>query len=273
MQTGLFKARRFNATSSNDVNDTLTIEAPLQININSRPFTITMRTPGDDLHLVRGLLFTENIYIRASGYNFQERKARHSEFTYSVNFISDSESIPTDLENRRSILSVSSCGICGKKDLADLMQTAPPLKEDFQINSTLLLAMFEKMNREQNTFNRSGGSHAAAAFDDLGKMLSIKEDIGRHNAVDKVIGMLLCDGKLRAAKVLLVSGRVSFEIVTKAFMAKIPVLAAVSAPSSLAVETAGEMGITLAAFCRKNRITAYSHISRIIEGKNACQTI
>ena len=153
------------------------------------------------------------------------------------------------------------------------MQTAPQLQDGIQISRPLLLAMFAKMNSQQNTFNQSGGSHAAAAFDCHGELLSIKEDIGRHNAVDKVIGMLLCEDRLQSAKVLLVSGRVSFEIVTKAFTAKIPVLAAVSAPSSLAVETADKMGITLAAFCRKNRVTVYSHISRIIEDKNACQTI
>ncbi|KAA3612348.1 MAG: formate dehydrogenase accessory sulfurtransferase FdhD [Calditrichaeota bacterium] len=274
MQTGQFRAQKFESDAKQTVDDTLTIEAPLQININSRPFSITMRTPGDDLHLVRGLLYTENIYtLLTDNFSYQERVQPETNLPYSANFLTDSTNIDGDFENRRSILSVSSCGICGKKELTDLMSGGTKLRSNYKLSNQTLLTMFEKMNQKQKTFNQSGGSHAAAAFADNGELLNIKEDIGRHNAVDKVIGCLLSDKKIVQARVLLISGRISFEIVTKAFMAKIPILAAVSAPSSLAVKTAEQLGITLAAFCRNNRATIYSHISRITEGNEECLTI
>ena len=124
--------------------------------------------------------------------------------------------------------------------------------------------MFDAMKAAQHTFHKSGGSHAAAAFTNNGELLSIREDIGRHNAVDKVIGHLINNNSLKGAKCLTVSGRISYEIISKAFAAKIPILAAVSAPSTLAVDFAKELGITLLGFCRENKATCYSHPNRIL---------
>ncbi|HRP61390.1 MAG TPA: formate dehydrogenase accessory sulfurtransferase FdhD, partial [Vicingus sp.] len=163
----------------------------------------------------------------------------------------------------RNIVSVSSCGICGKSELEKPTDTKLTNQQNL-FTPQQLFNMFEKMNSAQDSFIQSGGSHACAVFDKEGKMLSIKEDVGRHNAVDKVIGNLINQNNLSNAKCLLVSGRISYEIVNKCFAAKIPILAAVSAPSSLAVDMAQEMGLTLIGFSRNNRFTVYAHPNRIV---------
>jgi len=155
------------------------------------------------------------------------------------------------------LLSVSSCGICGKRELGDLSVKGTKLTNvDFSVE--LIESMLESMHSKQRSFSKSGGSHAAAAFDSLGRIISSKEDIGRHNAVDKVVGSLIRKSKLDKAIFISVSGRVSYEIITKAFRAKIPVLIAVSAPSSLAIDFAKELGVTVFAFCRNGKSTRYS---------------
>ncbi len=271
MQTYTTKAVKFENKARQTVHDTLTVEAPLQITINSAPFTITMRTPGADTELVTGLLFTENIIATPSDYQLQERLDPQRNIPYMINIICDLPETRNGALNDRSILSVSSCGICGKRSLSDLHAEGAPLATDIRIGASCLEAMFGAMHARQRLFHQSGGSHAAAAFTRTGELLALFEDIGRHNAVDKVIGAMLRSGELDRAHCLLVSGRVSFEIVTKTFMAGIPVLAAVSAPSSMAVETAGALGITLVAFCRDGKATVYTHTSRIVEENKECQ--
>ncbi len=273
MQTHTTKAVKFENEARQTVHDTLTVEAPLQISINSAPFTITMRTPGADTELVTGLLFTEDILRDPSCYQLQPRLDPRREIPYMINIIGDTPATGNGALNERSILSVSSCGICGKQTLADLNIRGGPLETSEVLDIAGLGGMFRHMHDRQTLFQQSGGSHAAGAFALSGDMLAVFEDIGRHNAVDKVIGALVRAGELSRAHCLLVSGRVSFEIVTKTFMAGIPVLAAVSAPSSMAVETADALGITLIAFCRDGKATVYAHTSRIIEGNRECQKI
>ena len=159
-------------------------------------------------------------------------------------------------------MSVSSCGICGRTELGDTSFNGESIDNNDKIDISLLNSLFEKMNVMQSDFHQSGGTHAAAIFSINGKLLCSMEDIGRHNAVDKVIGKLILLKTLDNATILTVSGRVSYEIIIKCFKAKIPFLAAVSAPSSLAVDFAKELGITLFAFCRDGRATCYSHSQR-----------
>ena len=155
------------------------------------------------------------------------------------------------------MLSVSSCGICGKRELGDLSIKGDKL-EGIDFSPSQIDILLSKMQQHQIGFYKSGGSHAAAVFDNTLKLMITREDIGRHNAVDKAVGFLLNNSELKTASFMLVSGRISYEIITKTFRAKIPVLIAVSAPSSLAVDFAKELGITLFGFCRNNKATRYS---------------
>ncbi len=250
-------AEKYTLESSSQVNDVLVEEEALQIVINGTPFTITMRTPGDDEALTRGLLYCENVYTN------KEQKpsiilSKQLDRTIASVTIATNQ-IQIGIENERSLISVSSCGICGKTQLDDLTGT---LKSEGKITLLQLNNLFEKMEAKQALFSQSGGSHAAAIFSQNGDLLAIKEDVGRHNAVDKSIGKTLLNQQLDLAFCLTVSGRVSYEIILKAFRANIPILAAVSAPSSLAVDYAHKLGITLLAFCRNDGATCYSHGER-----------
>jgi FdhD protein len=248
------------------VDDALTVEDALAISINGEKFMVTMRTPGDERELVRGLLYSEDIYRKQE----PDLEIEISE-TDERGYISKMDvTIPTEFlgdgyKNSRSLLSVSSCGICGKQDLVEIVKEDEIIQEDLHIGLTEINEMYSTMEKAQHQFTQTGGIHAAAIFDKDRKMLTIKEDIGRHNAVDKAIGGQLLDSSLKEAEFLLVSGRVSYEIVTKAFAARIPFLAAVSAPSSLAVDYAKELGITLMGFCRTNKFTVYSNVTRVVD--------
>lgn len=253
-----YQTKRYTNKSNELVNDNLTIEKPLQVKLNSSVITLTMRTPGSDIELIAGLLYTEDIYKKPLLKN-------EVTFTEEVNITVANINLDTYLTkkgylNSRNFLSVSSCGICGKKELQEFQPTEIP---NHQISIDELNLFFKTMNKNQQTFIQSGGSHAAAAFNSNGDLLSIQEDIGRHNAVDKVIGSLILQQKLDSAICIIVSGRISYELVIKAFSAKIPILAAVSAPSSLAVDFAKEFGITLLGFCRDGKASCYSHPERI----------
>ncbi len=239
------------------VEDTLAVEEMLSISVNGEPYTITMRSPGHEKALVRGILLTEDIYSRKDRHpNFVISNKNHLGYITEVNVVVDKEDVEKGIETKRNLLSVTSCGMCGIQE-TDLY-LGPPLVHQEVVSAQRIKSMFNAMRSAQNTFEKSGGSHASAAFTGEGKLLSIQEDIGRHNAVDKVIGDLLLQGILNQAKVILVSGRLSYEIVRKAYKAKIPFLAAVSAPSSMAVRVATESGICLLAFCRGDQFTVYS---------------
>lgn len=261
MAVTIYEGKKFKANQSHLVEDALTVEEALQIVINNRPFTVTMRTPGADEALVRGLLFSEDVYRQAAPLeiNFRQKNAitRIAQITLSK------QQLGTGIQSTRSLLSVSSCGICGRQELAASSTFKEELKRKDTLAATQLYASFEAMSALQDDFLRSGGSHAAAAINAQGEILVLMEDIGRHNAVDKVIGALLQQNRLEQAVAILVSGRISYEIVSKAYCAQIPILAAVSAPSSLAVEYAKQFGLTLLGFCRGQKATCYANAWRM----------
>lgn len=263
MATSKYEGLKYRNNQLRKVYDDLTVEEGLRIFINGKPLTVTMRTPGDDIELVHGLLYSEDIYSDTSSplETILEEENKQGIVT-GINVKVDSNKLGHGYKNSRSFLSVASCGICGKQDLDFPDQTVSVT--DASINPELILQMFGAMNSKQKAFKQSGGCHAAAAFNEDGKLLSIKEDIGRHNAVDKVVGDLILKKELDQAKAITVSGRISYEIIIKTFRAKIPVLAAVSAPSTLAVDFAKELGVTLLAFCREDKLTCYSHPHRLV---------
>jgi len=258
-----YEGKKFDVDAVNKTFDSLTIEEALQININNKPFTVSMRTPGEDMSLVRGLLHSEDII---SDPNFHPdiilKKENDDGIVTIVNVTIPEDKLGNGYTNSRSLLSVSSCGICGKTELGDLAFIGKTIDDTKKIDISLIHQLFKKMNVLQHDFKQSGGTHAAAAFSLEGGLLCSMEDIGRHNAVDKIIGKLIMLNKLNEAKIITVSGRISYEIVIKCFKAKVPFLAAVSAPSSLAVDYAKELGITLFAFCRDKRATCYSNPQR-----------
>ncbi len=268
MATRNYQARKFERDSVKKSIDSLTIEEALQININNKPFTVSMRTPGEDICLVRGMLYSEEILKnRTFNPDIILRKENEDGIVTIVDLTIPAEELGEGYSNSRSLLSVSSCGICGRTELSELSFLGKTIDDEKKIDINLLNNLFEKMNNQQHSFHQSGGTHAAAAFTIQGSMITSMEDIGRHNAVDKVIGKLILSEKIKKTSVLTVSGRVSYEIVIKCFKAGIPILAAVSAPSSLAVDYAKELGISLFAFCRDERATCYSNPQRIKETK------
>jgi FdhD protein len=252
----------FNDGKFSSVRDTLSVEVGLSISINTIPFTVTMQTPGQEKDLVRGLLFSESIYRDLNHHPKLEMTGMDEDgYISAINVTILQERLLKDFAGTRNVMSASSCGLCGKTTF-DEADTARIIN-DHQIDPGIIGEMFDQMNELQNSFKASGGTHAAGAFTLEGELLSIREDIGRHNAVDKVIGDLIHQNLLQRAACLTVSGRISFEIVSKAISAGIPYLASVSAPSSLAVDTAEQAGLTLMAFCRNHRLTVYSNTGNV----------
>jgi len=264
MATRVYQGKRYNKNASALVADALTVEEALQINVNGEAFTVSMRTPGDDFFLTRGLLHVEGIIKDTNWMPEMKVVEKLDNGVVSVLDVAIPEKLLGEqFTNSRSLLSVSSCGICGKTSLEDIEVNESALDADLQVSVTEIQSMFKLMSQQQFDFQKSGGTHAAAAFSLDGELLCAMEDIGRHNAVDKVIGKLISEKRLHLAKVLTVSGRISYEIVIKCFKGKIPFLAAVSAPSSLAVDYAKELGLTLFGFCREDRITCYANAHRV----------
>jgi len=267
MKTIRYEGIKKNADATTLINDYLVVEAPLEININNNPFTVVMRTPGNDEALVRGLLYSEDIYRESENLTLEEIENTNNGFT-KINVIIPEEKLGKGYLNKRSLLSVSSCGICGKQSLSDFDTQKIKLENQPKINLDRLPEMFSMMKTNQHTFSLTGGSHAAILFTKEYEFLTLQEDIGRHNAVDKCIGDLLDTKNLKVAAFMLVSGRVSYEIITKAFLAKISVIVAVSACSSLAVDYAKEFGICLIGFSRDEKATIYSNPSGVTIGDN-----
>jgi FdhD protein len=262
MQTSIYKGIKKQNQSSVFIDDFLVVEAPLEIQINGSSFTVVMRTPGNDLELVRGLLYAEDIFKKKSSLQIEVIETKPNGFS-KVNVLIEKEELGKGYLNKRSLLSVSSCGICGRQELGDFDSKKTPLENEILLDLEKLPNMFEMMRDHQKTFDATGGSHAAVIFDKNHNLLNIKEDIGRHNAVDKCIGDLLNTNNLKNAAFLLVSGRVSYEIISKAFFAKIGTIVAVSACSSLAVDFAKEFGICLIGFSRNGKATVYANPSKI----------
>jgi FdhD protein len=257
-----YQGRKFYGIKDTLVRDKLTVEEALQITINNLPFTVTMRTPGHDKELVRGLLYSEDIF-RDVDEDLDIKYRRKNEITRIANVQINKNKLGSGFNNSRTLLSVSSCGICGREELDEESTFKDALKKEVVLDAKQLYEMFLRMTELQDMFLQSGGAHAAAAFTIEGEMLSLMEDIGRHNAVDKVIGDLIWNNRQEEASCILVSGRISYEIVAKVYSAGIPILAAVSAPSSLAVEYAKQFGITLLGFCRGEKATCYANPDRM----------
>lgn len=258
MQTLTYQGLKINKDLQTLIKDVLVVETPLQININNEAYTVVMRTPDNDIELIRGLLFAEDIYKAEKPFSY-EIIEEENRIPSIINIEIPKNQLGKGYLNKRTLLSVSSCGICGKKELKDIKVDGEKLEQTPTLVSKEIFLMYTKMKSFQDTFKDSGGSHAAAIFNKNQDLLTIKEDIGRHNAVDKTIGDLLIKNNLKEANFLFVSGRVSYEIVSKAFIAKIPIIVAVSACSSLAVDFAKEFGICLIGFTRNQKMTIYSN--------------
>ncbi|MFD6415255.1 formate dehydrogenase accessory sulfurtransferase FdhD [Streptomyces sp. NPDC060194] len=251
--------------------DTLVAEEPLEIRLNGRPLAITMRTPGDDFALAAGFLASEGVLAAQDDLRSITYCAGATEDgvnTYNVVDVRLADHVPVpDLTLERNVYTTSSCGLCGKASLDAVRTTTRfPLHDDppLRLTPARLSLLPDRLRAHQRVFDRTGGLHAAALFDADGELLDVREDVGRHNAVDKIVGRALQDGRLPLARcVLMVSGRASFELAQKAVMAGIPVLAAVSAPSSLAVDLAAETGLTLVGFLRGTSMNVYAGEHRI----------
>src|SRR6266487_1711957 len=241
--------------------DDLTIEEPLEIRINGKALATTMRTPGHDDELAAGFLVSEAIVHHR---NAIAQISADGDNRVIVD-LADGAKLKLNSAQRFGTIS-SSCGLCGKTSIDEIRQNFPAIESaNVRIEIKTLLSLPEKLRKAQSDFARTGGIHAAGIFDMNGELKIVREDIGRHNAVDKVIGRAFLDGLLPLdSQLLLVSGRASFEIVQKALAAGVPIVAAVSAPSTLAVEFARENNQTLIGFLRPPSFNIYSHIERVI---------
>ncbi|HEX8524336.1 MAG TPA: formate dehydrogenase accessory sulfurtransferase FdhD [Tepidisphaeraceae bacterium] len=243
--------------------DELAEEEPLEIRVRGRAISVTMRTPGNDEELAAGFLVTEGV-VGGAGDILRIEHCGRNEFGNVLNVVLAPE-VVVDLERlTRHVFASSSCGLCGKATIDAIAQRHRPVLSDVRVSAERVLAMPETMRASQATFSRTGGLHAAAIFDSDGKLIVVREDVGRHNAVDKVIGFSLRNGSFPLDRhVMLVSGRLSFEIVQKALAAGIALVAGLSAPSTLAVDFARSCGQTLIGFLREQRMNVYCGSDRI----------
>jgi len=250
--------------------DTLAAEEPLELRVGGKALSVTMRTPGHDVELAHGFLLTEGVLGAAA----DVATARYCDSfddsgrnTYNVLDVALAPGVePPDASIERNFYTTSSCGVCGKAslDAVRLKTRFSPAADPLTVTPALLSALPDRLRAAQRLFDSTGGLHAAGLFTADGELLVAHEDVGRHNAVDKVLGWALLEGRVPAAgTVLMVSGRTSFELVQKAVMAGVPVLAAVSAPSSLAVELAEDAGVTLVGFLRGETMNVYAGQQRV----------
>jgi FdhD protein len=255
--------------------DTVAAEEPLEIRVGGDPLAVTMRTPGDDFDLARGFLVSEGVVSAASdvaGIRYCAGATSDGANTYNVLDVLLGDGVAAPHPSiERNFFTTSSCGVCGKASL-DAVRTVSrwAIEHDpLRLSAATIATLPDRLRSAQRVFDRTGGLHAAGLFDADGGLLVVREDVGRHNAVDKVIGWALGEGRLPlTGTTLMVSGRASFELVQKAVMAGIPALAAVSAPSSLAVDLAREMGLTLVGFLRGTSMNVYSGAQRL-EGQRS----
>lgn len=254
--------------------DSLAAEEPLEVRVSGRPLAVTMRTPGNDFDLARGFLLSEGVVAAGSDIaairycaGATDDGSGVSQNTYNVLDVVLADGVPMpDASAERNFYMTSSCGVCGKASLEAVRTISRWCvdRDPLRLNAATVATLPDKLRAAQRVFDRTGGLHAAALFDGAGDLWCVREDVGRHNAVDKVIGWALEQGRLPlTGTTLMVSGRASFELVQKAVMAGIPALAAVSAPSSLAVDLAREMGLTLIGFLRGASMNVYSGAERI----------
>lgn len=263
LTTGQRAIVRISAGSRSPADDVLALEEPLELRLGRVPIAVVMRTPGDDDDLARGFALTEGIVLRPE--EMAEVRllgggsdgARY-ELVLAGGVLVDPEQF------RRNLYATSSCGVCGKASIDAVRVAARPLPPGPQMPAALLGEVARRMREAQTGFEASGGLHAAAAFDASGALLAVREDIGRHNAVDKVVGALAWERWPLGEAGMMVSGRVSFEMVQKAAVAGFSIVAGVSAASSLAVDLAEELGVTVAGFVRGEGCNVYAGFERIL---------
>ncbi|HEY6300980.1 MAG TPA: formate dehydrogenase accessory sulfurtransferase FdhD [Candidatus Binatus sp.] len=262
------RATRWRGGRSSERSEKLAVEEPLEIRLAGRRFTLTMRTPGHDEELAAGFLFAEGFINDASELG-EVRRMRGRKGAPEPNAIDVILNVPADglrARLKRNFLMSSSCGVCGKTSIDSIRRRVTAPADSARVAPATLLALSEKLRDGQRVFAATGGLHGAAIFTSAGTLLAIREDVGRHNAVDKVIGYALTNAMVPLAQhIMMVSGRLSFEIVQKAAAAGVPILAAVSAPSSLAVELAEEIGTTLVGFLRDGSFNIYTRPDRIAQ--------
>jgi FdhD protein len=245
--------------------DRLAAEEPLEVRLHDEAFAVIMRTPGSDIELTAGFLFSERVLHGADDVATITH-CRDADNIINVMLAGDAVGrMNRALAERRNVVANSSCGLCGRLTIESLRATIPPIDAEPRISSHVLAGLPDCLRRSQPLFESTGGLHAAGLFDGDGRLVTSAEDVGRHNAVDKIIGRLLLREALPLSSLtLFVSGRTSFEIVQKAWLGGIAVVASVSAPSSLAVGLARDAGITLAGFVRDGRFNIYAHPHRIV---------
>jgi FdhD protein len=253
--------------------DQLATEEPMEIRVQGpgqgpAPFAVAMRTPGNDFELAVGLCFTEGI-VQSAGdvdtiaYCVVTDTGERPDQQFNIVTVRLRRPVPDDLRERRYLAS-SSCGICGKAALDEVEVRCAPVAAGPRVAASTLRALPERLSEHQGVFDQTGGLHASAQFTAAGGLLAVREDVGRHNALDKLIGHALLEGELPLSdQIVLVSGRLSFELVQKAAVAGVPVLCAVSAPSSLAVAAGERFGQTIVCFLRGSRFNVYAHPDRI----------
>ncbi len=260
-----------NGESATERPDTLVVEEPLEIRVNGSAITVTMRTPGSDIELAQGFLLTEGLIthrddVVSARYCRGENADGLNDYNVLDVTLAAGVTLP-ELGVARNFYSTSSCGVCGKASLeaVRLITKHSPGDDPATVSARTLRALPGRLRSAQKVFAATGGLHAAALFGVDGSMLAVREDVGRHNAVDKVIGWALESARVPlTGSLLLVSGRASFELTQKAVMAGIPIMAAVSAPSSLAVDLAAQSGLTLVAFLRDESMNVYCRADRVV---------
>ena len=267
------QVRKWSAGRWSESPDAVVTEEPLQLMLDGKPLSVVMRTPGNDLELCLGLMFAEGILRAPEDVSLIHISAEAGETEMGIRVEADLvESNQVDVrftgaprrKPERSMLSSSACGVCGTVLIEDLRRDLAVLRDGPEVDPSLLPGLVDVLREGQGVFDRTGGLHAAGLFNATGKLLCVREDVGRHNAVDKVVGRALLDGNLPAStSVLVVSGRAGYEIVQKSISAGIPVLAAVGAPSSLAVALAREFNQTLVGFLRNDRYNVYAGPERL----------
>ena len=243
--------------------DDLVIEEPLEIRVRGRAVSVTMRTPGHDDELAVGFLLSEGI-VRSPGDVLRVEPCGRNEHGNLVN-VQLAPEVQVDFDRlTRHVFASSSCGLCGAATIESIRKVFPPIDSACSVSTATLFGLPTAMRAAQSAFDRTGAVHAAAVFDPDGQLVVLREDVGRHNAVDKVLGRMLLDGRVPLRRsVLLVSGRSSFEIVQKAQSAGVPIVASVSGPSGLAVELAETGGQTLIGFLRDRRMNIYAGAQRV----------
>lgn len=258
------RVRRWKDGRSQAAEDAVAVEEPLEIRVETRSIAVVMRTPGHDEELAVGFLVSEGILRDVSELRAIRPHPRNRAGNILDVFLADGSAVDV-ARLTRHVFASSSCGLCGVATIGAVRRQFPKITDRHRISAASLLAMPERLRPFQSAFASTGGLHAAAVLDRNGALLALREDVGRHNAVDKVVGRLVLDRRLpEPGSVLWVSGRASFELVQKALAARIPILAAVGAPSSLAVEFAKASGQTLIGFLRDGRFNVYAGPGRIV---------